>query len=155
MTLLIDNGFYYEQEMNERNKKWNKLFDELPDDVKEYIYDNFLDEKSLMFLNKSNYKKYHNKIINYIPPEHFIFYIKDIVENNLCFVFSQLLDEMFLTWLNLKYIFFKGKRYKNFLSIIVLDFCKYNETNEIINLIKNKFNQYDRNMQFFIGSSYN
>ena len=81
--MVIFIKYSYEEAMKEYTNKWNLLFDDLPDDIKEYIYDNFLDRKCLMFLNKENYKKYHHQLINYIPAHHYMYYVKDITENIL------------------------------------------------------------------------
>lgn len=131
--------------MNEREIKWNNLFDNLPDDIKEHIYYNFLHKKSLIFLNKNNYKKYHRYLINYIKPENYLYYIKYTIENNLVFVFNQLLDEMFLKWIKMKHLYFNNKLYPNMIKLILNEFCDSNNNIEIINLIQNKINFYSIN----------
>jgi hypothetical protein len=148
--MVIFIKYSYEEAMKEYTNKWNLLFDDLPDDIKEYIYDNFLDRKCLMFLNKENYKKYHHQLINYIPAHHYMYYVKDITENNMGFVFTHLLDEMFKTWMKMKNISYNQKVYKNFISLIVNEFCKYNDNDTIVQIINNKFNSLNKNMRCFI-----
>jgi len=135
--------YSYEEIMQEKENNWNNLFDDLPDDIKDYIYCNFLDYKSLVFLNKDNYKKYHKYLINYINPEHYLYYIKDIVENNLTFVFEQILDEMFLKWIKIKNIRLNNKTYNNMLKLIIEEFASCNDDNKILNMIENKYKFYN------------
>lgn len=76
------------------NDRFANMYDKLNDDVLELIK-SYLPPETLVWLNKSNYLKYHRVVKNMIPNDRFDDYIRDIVKTDSSFVFEQILKENF------------------------------------------------------------
>ena len=92
------------------------LLSNLPKDMLYIIY-TYLSNDKKIFLNKCYYKMYHYllryRLTNYRQ------YIKNIINSNNLFVFTQLLDENYYYWVKLSKIVYKNIIYSNYISYIL------------------------------------
>jgi hypothetical protein len=82
-----------------------------------------------MWLNKEFYFKYHKQVRSTIPKHLYTNYIRDIVRNDLSFVFDLILNENKIKWGLNKEIIYKKNKHKNFFSFLNA-FCIENKSNK-------------------------
>ena len=99
--------------------------DKIPDDLIEYYIWPYISIYIKIWLNKKYYLKYHKYIIDYIREKDN--YIKDIIQHDYYFVFTQLIIENLDDWLNPRdQIFFNNILFKDNLNYINYLINKYN-----------------------------
>ena len=125
----------------------NKLPTDLINEIKKYI-----SNKNLIFVNRKKYIANHYLIRNLIPKMNFERYIRNIVYLDLDFVFTQILNENYLRWFEIKQYLYKNVIYKNYIYFIKY-FCIENNSEKcriMINLFLEKLglckNQHKKNL---------
>lgn len=125
----------------------NKLPTDLINEIKKYI-----SNKNLIFVNRKKYIADHYLIRNLIPKMNFERYIRNIVYLDLDFVFTQILNENYLRWFEIKQYLYKNVIYKNYIYFIK-GFCIENNSEKcriMINLFLEKLglckNQHKKNL---------
>lgn len=125
----------------------NKLPTDLINEIKKYI-----SNKKLIFVNRGKYIADHYLIRNLIPKMNFERYIRNIVYLDLDFVFTQILNENYLRWFEIKQYLYKNVIYKNYIYFIK-GFCIENNSEKcriMINLFLEKLglckNQHKKNL---------
>ena len=108
----LQNIFYY----------INKLPIDLINEIKKYI-----SNKNLIFVNRKKYIADHYLIRNLIPKMNFERYIRNIVYLDLDFDFTQILNENYLRWFEIKQYLYKNVIYKNYVYFIK-GFCIENNS---------------------------
>lgn len=83
-------------------------------EIKKYI-----SSKSLIFVNREKYINNHYLIRQIIPNNKFENYIRNIIYRDFDFVFSQIIQENYLNWFQIK-----GYMYKNIIYINYIYFIK-------------------------------
>ena len=91
----------------------NKLPTDLVNEIKKYI-----SNKQLIFINKKNYINNHYLIRNLIPKMNFERYIRSTVYLDCDFVFTQIIQENYLKWVDIKQYMYKNIIYKNYIYFI-------------------------------------
>jgi hypothetical protein len=100
----------------------NKLPVDLVNEIKKYIQN-----KNLIFTNNKNYMLNHYLTRNLIPNKNFELYIRNIVYRDFDYVFSQIIQENYLKWFDIKQYLYKNVIYKNYIYFIK-DFCIENNS---------------------------
>ena len=110
----------------------NKLPIDLVNEIKKYI-----SNKNLIFTNKKKYTLNHYLIKDLIPIMNYELYIRNIVYRDFYFVFTQIIQENYLKWFDMKQYMYKNVIYKNYIYFIK-DFCIQNNS-ENCRIILNNF----------------
>lgn len=125
----------------------NKLPVDLINEIKKYI-----PNKNLFFVNREKYIENHCLIRDLIPKMKFEHYIRNIVYLDFDFVFTQILQENYLKWFQIKEYLYKNVIYKNYIYFIKF-FCIENNSEKcriMINLFLEKLglckNQHKKNI---------
>ena len=87
----------------------------LPDELIRYIL-LFVPIRNLVFVNKTYYYLYHKCIKSYII--NYNSFIIDIIRRDNDFVFKQLINENYKTWISKKKIYYKNKVFSNYIFFI-------------------------------------
>ena len=109
----------------------NKLPIDLVNEIKKYI-----SNKNLIFTNKKKYTLNHYLIRYLIPKMKFEYYIRNIVYRDFDFVFTQIIQENYLKWFDMKQYMYKNVIYKNYIYFIK-DFCIENNSEKCRIMINN------------------
>jgi hypothetical protein len=125
----------------------NKLPFDLINGIKKYILN-----KKIIFVNREKYITNHYLIRDLIPKMNFERYIRNIVYLDFDFVFSQILQENYLKWFQIKQYLYKNVIYKNYVYFIKY-FCIENNSEKcriMLNLFLEKLglckNQHKKNI---------
>ena len=110
----------------------DKLSIDLVNEIKKYI-----PNKKLIFINKKKYIFNHYLIKDLIPKMKFEHYIRNIVYRDFDFVLSQIIQENYLKWFQIKEYLYKNIIYNNYIYFIK-DFCIENKS-EKCRIMLNKF----------------
>jgi hypothetical protein len=110
----------------------DKLSIDLVNEIKKYI-----PNKKLIFINKKNYIFNHYLIKDLIPKMNFEHYIRSIVYRDFDFVLSQIIQENYLKWFQIKGYLYKNVIYNNYIYFIK-NFCIENNS-EKCRIILNNF----------------
>ena len=100
----------------------NKLPIDLVNIIKKYIQ-----PKNLIFVNREKYIANHYLIRNLIPKMNFELYIRNIVYIDFEFVFTQIVQENYLKWFEIKQYLYKNVIYSNYIYFIK-GFCIENNS---------------------------
>jgi hypothetical protein len=111
----------------------------LPIEIESYIKE-FIPIKTLCFLNKKNYIKYHKYVKKWIPKKLFENYIRDIIRRDNHFVFDLIIKENYKKWLQIIKYKYKNIIYGNFICFID-DLCIKNESTNCRNLLSDFLNK--------------
>ena len=125
----------------------NKLPIDLINEIKKYI-----SNKNLIFTNKKKYMVNHYLIRYLIPKMKFEHYIRNIVYRDFDFIFTQIIQENYLKWFEIKQYLYKNVIYNNYIYFIKY-FCIENNSEKcriMINLFLEKLglckNQHKKNI---------
>jgi len=91
----------------------NKLPIDLINEIKKYIQN-----KNLIFVNREKYITDHHLIRDLIPKMNFERYIRNIVYLDLDFIFTQIIQENYLKWFEIKEYLYKNVIYKNYIYFV-------------------------------------
>jgi hypothetical protein len=109
----------------------NKLPIDLVNEIKKYI-----PNKNLIFTNNKNYMLNHYLIKNLIPKMKLEYYIRNIVYRDFDYVFSQIIQENYLKWIDIKQYLYKNVIYKNYIYFIK-HFCIENNSEKCRVMLNN------------------
>ena len=111
----------------------------LPEET-EIIIKEFISIKTLCFLNKTYYIKYHKNVKKWIMSKNlYDNYIRHMLRNDNEFVFKLILKENALRWFRMKKYKYSNKIFPNYCCFID-KFCLDNESSKCRNLIKKHIN---------------
>jgi hypothetical protein len=113
--------------------KINQMPNELLELIKEYI-----NKKTLVFVNKTYYNLYHIVIKKYI--NKYESYTRDIIRRDNYLVFQQICKENFNDWLNNKQYRYKCMIINNYVYFIML-FCIENDSKKCRDILLNIFEE--------------
>ena len=113
----------------------NKLPIDLINEIKKYI-----PNKKLIFTNKKNYILNHYLIRYLIPKMNFEHYIRNIIYRDFDFIFTQIIQENYLKWFDMKQYMYKNVIYKNYIYFIK-DFCIENNSEKCRIMLNNFLNK--------------
>ena len=91
--------------------------DTLNDDVLEIIYSH-LGPEVLWSASRENYVKYHHIVRSLIPSSNYDSYVRDMVRNDLSFVFHHILLERFDDFHKWKKFYFNNNMYPSYLIFL-------------------------------------
>jgi hypothetical protein len=100
----------------------SKLPIDLINEIKKYIQN-----KIFIFTNNKNYILNHYLIRNLIPKMKFEHYIRNIIYRDFDYVFSQIVQENYLKWFDMKQYLYKNVIHKNYIYFIK-HFCIENNS---------------------------
>jgi hypothetical protein len=109
----------------------------LPDELIRYIL-LFVPIRNLVFVNKTYYYLYHKCIKSYIS--NYNSFIIDMIRRDNDFVFKQLINENYKTWISKKKIYYKNKVFSNYI-FFTNDLCIQEESTLCRELISNVLKQ--------------
>ncbi len=111
----------------------------MPEDLVRVVA-SFLPKTTLVWLNKTFYRKYHKKIRGMIPEKLYDNYIRCIVREDNEFAFNYIAQENIVRWTYDKNIIYKNVSYPNFASLLN-DFCVVNNSTKCRNLLEILLNE--------------
>lgn len=120
--------------MNASESKYLLLVQKLPEDLVRVV-GSFLPKTTLIWLNKTFYRKYHKKIRGMIPEKLYDNYIRGIIREDNSFVFSYIARENITRWTCSKNIIYKNVSYPNFATLLN-DFCVANNSTNCRNILE-------------------
>tara|TARA_B100001996_G_C18497046_1_gene529970 strand:- start:17 stop:448 length:432 start_codon:yes stop_codon:yes gene_type:complete len=91
----------------------------MPEDVIHHCIKPFLRPEVLVWLNKENYDRYHDRVKDLIPSANYESYIRDMVRHDCAMVLGKLIDENFDKWKKMKKYYFKYMIFKNYLCFLM------------------------------------
>ena len=125
----------FENNENSKNREASILagLDTIPDDILINNIKPILKPETLVWLDKTNYIKYHSCIEKQIkhrptsnyPSGVYESYVRDIVRMDYSFVFEQILNDNIQKWIRIRNYRFKDKIYNTYLNF-VFDFLLIN-----------------------------
>lgn len=110
------------------------LVKKLPEDLVSVV-SSFLPKTTLVWLNKTFYRKYHTKIRRIIPDKLYDNYIRSMARQDNSFTFSYIAEENIVRWTCNKNIIYKNVSYPNFASLLN-DFCVSNNSTNCRNVLE-------------------
>ena len=113
--------------------KIDKMPNELLEIIKEYI-----NKKTLVFVNKTYYNLYHTVIKKYI--NKYESYTRDIIRRDNYLVFQQICKENFNDWLNNKQYRYKSMIFNNYIYFVMF-FCIENDSEKCRDILLNIFEE--------------
>lgn len=125
--------------MNTLELEYLLLLQKMPEDIVRVVSE-FLPIKTIMWLNKSFYIKYHKNVRSMIAPKLYDNYIRDMVRLDNSFVFKFIAKENIMRWICNKNIVYKNVSYPDFLSFLN-DFTINNNSTNCRNLLKTIFDE--------------
>jgi hypothetical protein len=111
----------------------NQMPNELLELIKEYI-----NKKTLVFVNKTYYNLYHTVIKKYI--NKYESYTRDIIRRDNYLVFQQICKENFNNWLNNKQYRYQFMIFNNYIYFIMF-FCIENDSEKCRDILLNIFEE--------------
>ena len=75
----------------------------MPEDIIHHCIKPLLRPEVLVWLNKENYDRYHDRVKNLIPSANYESYIRDMVRHDCAMVLGKLIDENFDKWKKMKW----------------------------------------------------
>ena len=111
----------------------NQMPNELLELIKEYI-----NKKTLVFVNKTYYNLYHTVIKKYI--NKYESYTRDIIRRDNYLVFQQICKENFNNWLNNKQYRYQLMIFNNYIYFIMF-FCIENDSEKCRDILLNIFEE--------------
>ncbi len=91
----------------------------MPEDIIHHCIKPLLRPEVLVWLNKENYDRYHDRVKNLIPSANYESYIRDMVRHDCAMVLGKLIDENFDKWKKMKKYYYKDKIFKNYLCFLM------------------------------------
>jgi len=125
--------------MNTQESEYLLLLQKMPEDIVRVVSE-FLPIRTIMWLNKNFYIKYHKKVRSMIAPKLYDNYIRDMVRLDNSFVFKFIAKENIMRWVCEKNIIYKNVSYPNFLSFLN-DFTIRNNSTKCRNLLQSIFDE--------------
>ena len=125
--------------MTTSESKYLLLAQKLPEDLVRVVA-SFLPKTTLVWLNKTYYRKYHKKIRGMISDKFYDNYIRSMVRQENDFVFSHIAEENIVRWTYDKNIVYKNVSYPNFASLLN-DFCVANNSTNCRNILETLLNE--------------
>ena len=111
---------------NESNENIFYYINKLPffivNEIKKYI-----PAQQLIFVTREKYTHLHYLIRYLIPKMKFEHYIRNIIYRDFDFIFTQIIQENYLKWIDMKQYMYKNVIYKNYIYFIK-DFCIENNS---------------------------
>jgi hypothetical protein len=104
-----------------------------------YLIKCYLPKSTLMFLNKSYYKKYHYLIKKFIIKNNFENYIRNIIRRDNDFVFSHILIDFNKELSKIKNYIYKNVMYKKYYYFLI-DYCISNNSVKCRNTLNDFLN---------------
>jgi hypothetical protein len=109
----------------------NELSIDLINEIKKYI-----SNKNLIFVNREKYIANHYLIKHLIPKINFEYYIRNIIYRDFDFALTQIIQENYLKWFDMKQYMYKNVIYKNYIYFIK-DFCIENNSEKCRIMLNN------------------
>jgi hypothetical protein len=125
--------------MSASESKYLFLVQKLPEDLVREV-SSFLPKTTLVWLNKTFYRKYHKKIRGMIPEKLYDNYIRSMVRQDNSFAFSYIAQENIIRWTCNNNIIYKNVSYPNFASLLN-DFCVENNSTNCRNVLEMLLNE--------------